>query len=361
MESNPRLAQARRVGALFATVASLTATNALAQASDAELAARRTLIEQATTARTSGDPARALDLAQRAGRIQMTPSLRMFIAETLAAMGNHAAAIGAADRCTQEADRDAAASNRVQIIAACRAIATNARSHVGYVTVTVRGAASPSVSINDTELSDALIGVPFVVNAGAVRVRARAAGYSDALRELSVAAGATVPVEIALERASSASPNPSAVDRSTPNPSNTPSGLGARTPASPGPGASNTDRSDGRRAPVGAIALMATSAAPLGASLGFFLARNGAIAGCAVYPTYIECPTVEQRDAARGANTFAILSGVALGVGVAAIVGGAVWLGVGLAAPPRREAPSVAPVAFNIGADGFAIGAAGRF
>jgi hypothetical protein len=37
---------------------------------------------------------------------------------------------------------------------------------VGYVTLTVRGAPSAAVTINDTVLSEVLIGVPFVLNAG---------------------------------------------------------------------------------------------------------------------------------------------------------------------------------------------------
>jgi hypothetical protein len=124
---------------IVCALATFASTEALAQVTDTELAARRTLIDQASAARAANNPQQALDLAQRAGRIQMTPSLRMFIAETLAAMGNHAEAMGAADRCAQEADRDTAASNRAQILASCRAVATNARTHVGYVTVTARG------------------------------------------------------------------------------------------------------------------------------------------------------------------------------------------------------------------------------
>jgi len=348
---------------IVCAVATFASTEALAQVTDTELAARRTLIDQASAARAANNPQQALDLAQRAGRIQMTPSLRMFIAETLAAMGNHAEAMGAADRCAQEADRDATASNRAQILASCRAVATNARTHVGYVTVTARGAASPTIRINDTTLSEALVGVPFVVNEGAVRVRVTADGFASVSRELTVTAGSTVPVEIVMERSST-----ERVDSSTRNRNAQRPGGSDRAPRATGSTSGVARDTSGSRAdaptrgaPVGAVVLLASSAIPLGASLGFYFARNGALAGCAVYPTYVECASAQQASAAHGANTFAILSGVALGVGVATLVGGAVWLGVGLAARPRREQGSVAPIAFNIGNDGAGLGVAGRF
>lgn len=349
---------------MVCALATFASTEALAQVSDAELAARRALIDQASAARAANNPRQALDLAQRAGRIQMTPSLRMFIAETHAAMGNHAEAMGAADRCAQEADRDTTASNRAQILASCRAVASNAREHVGYVTVTASGAASPTIRVNDTTLSEALVGVPYVVNAGVVRVQVTADGFANATREVTVTAGSTVPVEIVMERSAATRVDSSTQNRDAQRSSGVSDGAvraagntdGARRDTS-----SSSAAVPSRRAPVGAVVLLASSAVPLGASLGFYLARNGALTGCAVYPTYVECANAQQASAAQGANTFAILSGVALGVGVATLVGGAVWLGVGLAAPPRRENANVAPIVFNIGNDGAGLGVAGRF
>ncbi|MBL8684807.1 MAG: hypothetical protein JNK05_36865 [Myxococcales bacterium] len=364
MRSFVRTTSSRRVALSVAAIALSASSHAFAQMSDAESAARRSLIDQATAARTANNPRQALDLAQRAGRIQMTPSLRMFIAETHASMGNHADAMGAADRCVQEADRDTAASNRTLILSRCRAISEAARARVGYVTVTVNGANNASVRVNDTTLSDALMGVPFVVNAGAVRITATAAGFSDYTRELNVNAGSTVVVDIALQRATS-----SAGSTASGAGSSAGSSAGASGAASGGASvANNAGRgsvpgpSDGApaRVAVGSLVLMGVGGASLAASLGFYLARNASLAGCNVTTTYVECVTDEQARAAASANTHAIASAVALGVGAAAVVGGAIWLGVGLATGSRRRA-AVAPTALVVGSNNAVLGVVGSF
>ena len=81
------------IGWTLALVASTCAGAAFAQ-SDADMAARRLLLEQAQQARTGGDHTRALDLASRAGRISMTASVRRFIAEEENSLGRYASALG---------------------------------------------------------------------------------------------------------------------------------------------------------------------------------------------------------------------------------------------------------------------------
>src|SRR5690349_3172205 len=101
----PRRGRHRRraaTAAAAACAAFLWAGSAGAQ-NAAAIAARRSLIEQAQQARRAGDHVRALDLAERATQISMSPSLRLFIAQEQTALGRLADAFGNADLCGREA------------------------------------------------------------------------------------------------------------------------------------------------------------------------------------------------------------------------------------------------------------------
>lgn len=96
-------------------------SNAFAQPSTA--GTRRLLIDQAQEARTRGDHVRALDLARRAARLEMTASLRWFIAEEELANNLAAEAFSSAVLCGREAGHEAASSSREGLVQRCRATA----------------------------------------------------------------------------------------------------------------------------------------------------------------------------------------------------------------------------------------------
>ncbi|MEI8256154.1 MAG: hypothetical protein WCJ30_10835, partial [Deltaproteobacteria bacterium] len=121
----------------------LLRTNSAHAQNDAEVAARRNLLEQAQAARVAGDHARALDLANRAGRLQMSTSLRMFLAEEQQAVGQFSGALGTAELCVREAERDPALRNRDAILARCNELRAALRPRVGFVTVTVPEPVTP--------------------------------------------------------------------------------------------------------------------------------------------------------------------------------------------------------------------------
>jgi hypothetical protein len=350
----------RRSAWVAGLISAIAPTSAIAQVSERELAARRALIDQASVARNANQHERALDLAERAGRIQMTPSLRMFIAESHVALRNHVEAIGFAERCVQEADRDASASNRPQIIAACRRIATTSREQVGFITIVVSGASNAAIVVSGQTLNEALVGVPYMVNAGDVRVEVSAPGFVAFERRVPVAAGATVALPVALERLPATT---TGSDLRT-------AGLGTRvdttttTARSSGGQRGNAPtppRNTSPRVSAGAIVVTSTGAASLAASLGFFLARNAALDGCVVSADVIRCTTEAQRQRALSANDWAIASGVAFGVGLAAVAGGALWLGLAMTQRSSERRAMVAPTILHLQHDRVAVGVIGRF
>ncbi len=147
--------------------------------SEAALATRREVLDQASAAARAGDHLRAIELAERAARISMALSVRMFLAEEHAAIDDHAAAYGAASACLSDAARDTSTANRSAIADRCRLIAANARRHLIALTVLppTPTPAGFTVRVNGQLVPDELLGLPYFVNPGRIAVDASAPGY----------------------------------------------------------------------------------------------------------------------------------------------------------------------------------------
>lgn len=152
----------------------------LAQAGPEELARRQLLVE-ADAARNSGDHARALDRAQRAGQIRMTPSVRLLIAqesEALLAQPGHdenvLIALTAAESCVAEATSSLTLDRRDDILRGCRNVAERMRPRIARVQVgvPVPSPADVRVRVNGVEVPRALWGVDYPVLPGNVVVEA---------------------------------------------------------------------------------------------------------------------------------------------------------------------------------------------
>ena len=159
------------VGALIGGVAPF----AHAQSS---LATRRVLLEQAQTAHSAGDFAHALDLAERAGQIEMTPSLQWFIAQQQEQLGHFAGAMGTAVSCVRDVEAIPNVANHDQILAQCREMGRSLRTRVGLVTVQVPASHPPGLTVllNNQPIMDhlpQLWNVPSVVTPGVISVVAR--------------------------------------------------------------------------------------------------------------------------------------------------------------------------------------------
>jgi hypothetical protein len=194
----------RRIACGAAGAFSILVAGHVAHAQDAAaLAARRGLIEQAQAARVANNHQQSLDLAERAARIQMTPSLRLFIAQEQYSLHRLAEAFGNADACMREAEADTQARNREQVAQTCRSLSQELRTQIGHVVVHPPGTPPQGmqITVNGSALTDALWGVPYVVTPGHVTVVAHANGFRDFSQELDVSAGASSDVQVNLQAA----------------------------------------------------------------------------------------------------------------------------------------------------------------
>lgn len=304
-----------RSSPVAATLALLAhATLAAAQQPSSPLAAtRRDLIEQARAARSSNDHARALDLAARAGQIEMSLSLRRFIGEEQESLGRVAEAMNTAETCVREGGgaRDNAAH-----VEACRALSARLQPRVGRLSVVAPTPAPTGlrVRVAGNEVPAAVWGVPMLVTPGAVTIDAEAPSFRPYHREVNVAVGAvaSVPIELdALPPPPPATALPAPVVAPTPAPvvMTAPPATVPPAPQPSGPG-------------VGPIVLMGAGALALGGAVTFLaLSYGDAGVPCADNPS-LNCVSPQ-------ADTFSTLGWVSLGVGVSAVVGGLVWFVVG--------------------------------
>ena len=310
----PHLARTLRIAFC---AASLFASEAVAQTDPGVMAAtRRDLIREAQDARTASDHARALDLATRAGQLGMSASLRRFIAEEQNAQGLLGPALGNAELCVREAERDTSAT-RADHLAACQALAANLRPRVARLIVETPRIAGLEVRVADSDLPSAVWGVPYLVTPGTVLVTASAPGYRPFRAEVDVGPGGTRAVHVVLTEAAQQI--------------ELPVGSGGTV------GGSDGNRSDGRGAlNPGPIALVSVGAVGFIAAGVFYLMRGSALNARDALCDASGCPEEARPDHDR-AVTFNTLTNVSLGVGAACAVGGLVWYLIA----PRRAVASV--------------------
>jgi hypothetical protein len=292
-----------------------------------EASARRALVEQAEQESDAGNHARAIDLAMQAGQIRMSPSLRLLIAEEQLAAGQLGAAFVSARSCAREAERDATIANRGAIVRRCHEISDGLRQRGGFVIVNLAGAPPPDlhVQVDGVDIDANMLGAPVLVRPGPVRIDARARGIPGVQRSVSVTQGDTVTVDVALQRMPTAAVGGGPFDTNESSVAFVPSTASRDLLAPP----------MHRRTSVGPYLLMGGGALSIGASILFFELRQVAVGNCTLEPHTIACPTEADAARAQGAYTYQTLSAASLGIGVAAIVGGIVWLAIDRRSPDR--------------------------
>lgn len=297
---------------------------ALAQ-TEAELASRRLLIQQAESARREGRHGEALELAERAGRIQMTVSLRLFLATEQAALGRDVAAFASADQCVRDAERDATAQRREQILRLCRELAATLQPRLATLTVRVPTPAPEGlrVLVAGAPLNPALYGVPSAVAAGVVVIEATAPGRAPFRRELTVGAGGAASLELELPVAAREPPPPTPTIETHPPPPR-------RVDVAP------------RRAllaPPSLAAPVAVAAAGAGVSVlsaALFVARNSQGAACTVNNAqgFLDCPDASALEAGNRAVALHAAGIAVASAGAAAVAAGFAWLAARASARP---------------------------
>ena len=161
--------------------------------------ARSRLINEAKAAHTAKDHKKALELAERAASIQLTPSLRYFLAYEQEELGLLAEAFGNAQQCAREFELDASLPQRDTLLRICRALRDRLAARVGYLIVVPPATPQEiAVKIGGRVVNRALFRMPYLVTPGAVSIEATAPGYQPFRSEITVAPGPAVEVKIAL-------------------------------------------------------------------------------------------------------------------------------------------------------------------
>lgn len=292
-----------------------------------QLATRRQLIDEATRRGSAGDHAGAIELALRAERIQSSTSLKSFLATQMNAVGRHTAAFAYADQCRIEALGTPALRNREALLEECTRQLQLARSRVGQVLVRLpdRSPSGAIVRVNGTVLSEALLGVPYMVDPGDVSIEAIAPDRAPFRRTIRVEPQRSETVEVQWPEPEFEARNPSGTgassSRSTANTNTAPEGGASRTRLS------NVGGSRGRSVAVGAWALVGVGGASAAvATVGAILYATGSSelygANCPLEGDTRVCPTVLRGayDRASAGGTLGWIAGslslLSLGVGV---------------------------------------------
>jgi hypothetical protein len=327
----------RSASLAITTLVALAPTLAFAQAG-ADAIVRRDLLDQAERARRAGDHPTAIDRALRALTIQATPSVHYFLAREYDLAAQPLAALEQAGACARGAEADVALRNRAALLGACRLLVTQNEARVGHVTVRFTGEAVSGVTVRvaGATLRDAVIGVPYPVPAGAVRVEASAPEHEDWSREVTVAAGENVDVEVSLTPTPPPPPPPPPPPVTIAPVTIAPVAIAA--PVRPPPSRSVVPLVVG-----GAVsaASFVTAGALFAASLGARSDRDGACRG-----TPVVCDASSLDDDARY-RTYTWATDVAVGVGAASLLAGAiVWWRLRPSEPTARGSIALLPLAF---------------
>lgn len=336
-----RSARTRASIALFATLSAAASSASAQSASSADLATRRILVEQAEQARQRSDHGRALDLAERAGSLQMTPSLRLFITNEQFALRRFVDAMATADVCVREVDRDITVPNRDRIRSECATAQQRARAQIATIVLQVPSPrpAGFTVRVGARAISDVLLGAPVPVDPGELVIESNATGCEPSTATRAVAAGATETIDVALPRCARTSSESSAQTANTSH-ANAGSSHGpdarasaTRDPDDPEPTtviASNASPSRPAAISPWPFVVMGVGAVAMGSSGLFFALRNGAIAPCAVSGSSVVCPDQPSLQSALShsgdAQLFNTLTTATLIGGGVLLAGGAAWL-----------------------------------
>lgn len=303
---------------VLALVFGLLTAPAVAMAqTDQEVAARRVLLDHAEASRAAGRHAEALDLYLRAGRIQMTPSVRAFIAEEQSQTGQLVDALGSADQCLRELGGAATVNNREAIELHCRTLLNALRPRIGELVVRVPTPAPQGlqITVGGAVLNPALYDVPAAANPGDVDVVASVHGAERWRATAHIVAREAATVQIVL------APEPPATPTVTRPPD-------ARAPARvvnpPGPTPTRSLDDPGRGFRTAAwVALGGAGAGVITGTVALIVQRvRAGEFNAQAYPVNDCGPQcVEQRTRAEAASTAAWAGyGVGIGLGVASAV-----------------------------------------
>ena len=197
----------RSVGLFITSLLTFVPTLAIAQTppapalSAADAVARQKFIDDAQAAHKSGDHARALELSQKAGALQMTPAVRFFVAQEQEETGALVDAFAGAQRCAREASLDpsVAPAQRELLVSRCQDMQTRLRARVAHIVVRANQVPDGlTVKLSGQTLNKAAIGIPYLVQPGRILVEALAPGFHPYQLDITVSEGQTINVTLQL-------------------------------------------------------------------------------------------------------------------------------------------------------------------
>lgn len=212
-----------RIPFCAAAVAAMVAgasTSARAQSDAEDRATARALAQQGSDALDARDYAKAEDAFRRADALFHAPTLVLGLARAQAAEGKFVEAWENYNRIILE---------NVTTTPVFAKVLDDAKREIGTVegrrsraTVTVVGGSSPRVTLDDSPLKSAALGVPVFVNPGTHTIQATADGFNSVARTFSVAEGKSETVALTLEPAAGSALPPAASPGTGPAPGATP-------------------------------------------------------------------------------------------------------------------------------------------
>jgi hypothetical protein len=208
------LSAPRRLGVFALMVATALPGVALAQA-DGDRATARALGQDAERALATKDYAKAEDEFRRADSLVHAPTLMLGLARSLAGQGKVLEAQEAYNRIVREGVAANAPAPFKQALEDAKKEVKDVEPRIGGVTITVKDAAggavaSAKVTVDDTPLNTASLGIRRLVDPGDHLVRATADGYRAAEIHVNVPAGGSAEGAIVLEKDASQTVAPEA-------------------------------------------------------------------------------------------------------------------------------------------------------
>ncbi|MBI5514569.1 MAG: hypothetical protein HY909_12415 [Deltaproteobacteria bacterium] len=298
---------------------------------------RAELITEARAASRAGDHPRAIDRASRAWQLRGTPSLAYLLAREHLAAGHAVEALTWATTCERGAEADVALRDRAALRATCGELRASSDARVGRITLRL-GAPPPGfrVELDGAAMPVALLGLPYPVEPGVVRLRAEAPGHREVAEDVQVAAGSSVEVTIAMEPLPQAPPPQTTAPYTTP-PQTTAPQTTLQLPPAEAPSVPQAAPPLGPHGPlrtptaplVGPWVLFGSGAGALLLGLGFYALASSQRAErdlrCPAEPA-LPCPDAEGAsdydDRYRG---LLVATNASFVVGATALLGGALW------------------------------------
>lgn len=195
-----------RALAVFALLGAVVAPAAVCAQTPQQEAARTAMLRAAFELSTQvGDHTRALQLAGEVGRIRMTPSLRLFIAEEHEFLSREPGgashlldAATEAAQCIRDATAQTAIEDRLRILRDCTQVLNRVNARVGRVRITVapQSTAGTRVRLNGRDVPAASWSVSLPTLPGEVVIDAERPDRAPLHQTHQVAAGATREVTV---------------------------------------------------------------------------------------------------------------------------------------------------------------------